>query len=553
MPAFRHSIQWRIFAYYTGLIFLAFGILITAFFLYEKQDKERLLSMQMQASLMRLIPRVFPPLGPHERMGADSSRRSRTAYGGRGAGSAPGGRVSGDGVVDADSGATPDPFANYSSGEPAGGMQDPFASEPVAGEDSSPSLGPRRLGGEAPAWTAAEILRAVRDEGFFAKAVSATGRIVYESENFPSELDGFVLGFEPAAWEHFESGDYLWVGTQVPRQGFVMVGAPKERVMAAVWATSGRAFVVGMVVLTVISALGFGLIHLSLRPIQQISETARRIANGEINEKIDTRNVRSELGMLAGILNETFARLSDAVKRQIQFTSDASHELRTPVAAILAECQFSLKRERSPERYRETIEVCHESAQHMRDLIADLRNLAKFDERQDCLDVQLVELEPFLRNLLNLTAPLAASKRLDLLAEIEPVCARIDPHRIRQAVLNLLSNAIRYTKPGGTVTLACLEVGGQALIEVRDTGIGIPKDKVDHVFDRFYRVDEARHVDSGGVGLGLSIARSIVEAHGGRISVRSKAGVGTRFRIALPSEAPAVAAGHSAAGSETSM
>ena len=286
-------------------------------------------------------------------------------------------------------------------------------------------------------------------------------------------------------------------------------------------------------VLGVVSFIGFWLIRSSLHPIKEISDTAERIATGDITERIDARGVQSELGKLATVLNVTFGRLGEALGRQIQFTSDASHELRTPVAAILADCQFSLKRERSPERYRETIEVCHESAQHMRSLIENLRDLANFDEANGETVSELVDMQEFLANVVSVMNPLAVDKGIELNSELESAMVQLDPMRMRQAVLNLLGNALRYTEEGGQIIVRCMCRVNAVIIEVHDTGIGIPAEKLVHIFDRFYRADEARAAHTGGVGLGLSISKAIVEANGGAISVESAVGEGTCFRIQL--------------------
>jgi len=204
------------------------------------------------------------------------------------------------------------------------------------------------------------------------------------------------------------------------------------------------------------------------------------------------------------------------------------------VAAILADCQFSLKRERSVERYRETIEVCHESAQHMRSLIEDLRDLAHFDEKDGEHVSELVDMKEFLANVVSVMNPLAVEKGIELDSELESVNVELDPMRMRQAVLNLMGNALRYTEEGGQVVVRCVRKVNDVIIEVHDTGIGIPAEKLGHIFDRFYRADEARAAHTGGVGLGLSISKAIVEANGGEISVVSKVGKGTCFRIHLP-------------------
>lgn len=382
----------------------------------------------------------------------------------------------------------------------------------------------------------------LKENNTYLYARNRQGVELFRSANFPEDLIP-PEGARPASprsgfvWAFTITDSQYYTRHFNPGGGVIVIGRPMASINADLYDLTMKAGTVGLLVLSISSVLGFLLIRYSLKPIREISETAEQIANGNIAERIDTAKVQSELGQMADVLNRTFGRLGEALKRQIQFTSDASHELRTPVAAILADCQFSLKRERSPERYRETIEVCHESAQHMRHLIEDLRDLADFDEKNDSMVSELVDMKEFLSNVVSVMKPLADEKGLVLESQLEDATVYFDPIRMRQAVLNLLSNAVRYTESAGEVIVRCIKEANSVVIEVCDTGIGIAPDKIAHIFDRFYRADAARNAHTGGVGLGLAISKSIVEANGGSISVESKIGRGTCFRIRLNTEA----------------
>jgi heavy metal sensor kinase len=380
-----------------------------------------------------------------------------------------------------------------------------------------------------------QALEQLRQEKVFWYAAEIDGTPMDQSENFPEELATLIHARGPGAvWDYVETDAHFLMLHRLPRRGYVAVGTSKAAVIAELNQLLIYSAGIGLLVTIATSAIGFWIVRASLKPIGLISKTAERIATGDLSERIDARNVRDELGQLADVLNITFARLGDALKRQIQFTSDASHELRTPVAAILADCQFSLKRERSAERYRETIEVCHESAQHMRALIEDLRELADFDEKSEALVSEPVEIRDFMSSILGVMTPLAEEKKLLLKGDLEEGVAHLDPMRMRQAIINILNNAIRYTASGGRIDVGTVTGKDRIRITIRDTGIGIEPEKLPHIFDRFYRADEARDTHTGGVGLGLSITKSIVEANGGRITVESEPGVGTCFRVELP-------------------
>ncbi len=483
----RHSIQWRIFAYYTGLICVSVGVLIGGFYVFEKKARIQAAKLEIQTKLVGMIPFYF---SANSRPLADMRRH-------------------------------PGP-----GGPPMWGAE-PGRDRAERVEDEARLTGRgARVDG---------LLRSLRSEQIYFYAESSDGEVLQRTDNFPDELlpDASSLGAEDQVWDFSETATQLYTVHSLRGRGTLIMGEPRSVLIGDLNALMLRVVGCALVLIILVSVVGFWLLRYSLRPIRKISETASRIAAGDISERIDTSEVHSELGEMAAVLNKTFGRLSEALTRQIQFTSDASHELRTPVAAILADCQFSLKRERSAERYRETIEVCHESAQHMRALIEDLRDLADFDEKTDSLVRESVEMKEFLANVVSVMKPIATEKGVHLESELDSAVVSLDPTRMRQAVLNILGNAVRYTEVAGRVIVRCIKKSNTVVIEVSDTGIGIPADKLSHIFDRFYRVDEARNAHTGGVGLGLAISKSIIEANDGQISVESEIGVGTCFRIEL--------------------
>lgn len=282
---------------------------------------------------------------------------------------------------------------------------------------------------------------------------------------------------------------------------------------------------------------GWWIANGAIRPVHDISETASKIAGGNLAERIKVPHAGNELGPLAHTLNSTFDRLHvayeqlrAALQRQTDFTADASHELRTPVSVILAETSSTLARDRTTEEYQESLESIQRSARRMRQLTESLLTLARLDsnhnsERVRC-DVQILT-----REILEGLRPLAAQHQVSLSEDLSPVAMTANPAQIGQVIENLLSNAIHHSRPGGTCRIKVALDNGSPTITVSDDGPGIAATDLPHIFERFYRADKSRSQTHGGVGLGLAIAKAIIEAHQGNISVSSQPGKGSIFTV----------------------
>jgi two-component system, OmpR family, sensor kinase len=285
-------------------------------------------------------------------------------------------------------------------------------------------------------------------------------------------------------------------------------------------------------------ALGLGggwwLAGRAIRPIDQISAAASRISAGNLSERIDVAEADSELGRLAGVLNSTFARLEAAFAQQAQFTADASHDLRTPLAVIISEAQTALARERSAADYRETIEGCLGTAQQMRRLTESLLELARFDAGQEAMKREPLDLSRVVRECVELVRPLAEQRKIELDCDLPALQCPGDAERLSQVATNLLTNAIQFNREQGKIRVSVDSTDSSALLQVADTGEGIPTEDLPHIFERFYRADKARSRVEGRNGLGLAICKAIVDAHGGSIEVASRMGVGSTFTVKLP-------------------
>jgi len=290
---------------------------------------------------------------------------------------------------------------------------------------------------------------------------------------------------------------------------------------------------IGVVVLAIGLIGGWRLTDRALRPVEDISAAASRISAGNLSERINVADTDDELGRLARVLNSTFARLEAAFARQKQFTADASHELRTPIAVLISEAQTALARQRSAGEYRETVEACLDTAQQMRRLTESLLELARFDAGQEPIRQHPIKVADIVRSSVELIRPLAAEGRLQIHCDLAPVETYGNADHLGRVMTNLLSNAIHHNKPGGEIHITTRPENGGVVITVADTGEGIAPEDLPHIFERFYRADKSRSQANGRTGLGLAICKAIVEAHGGSIQVASQPGTGTTFTVRL--------------------
>ena len=272
----------------------------------------------------------------------------------------------------------------------------------------------------------------------------------------------------------------------------------------------------------------------ALRPIRRINEALANVSETRLDERLDPGPFDKELHPLIGQLNAALDRLNKAFRRERQFTADVSHELRTPVAGILTTIEVLLRKERSAIELREAHEDNLEIARTMESMIERLLLLARMDAGKASPARRPASLAALVGEVLAVAGPEAQKRNIRLSHDVDAALrADIDPDQMRIVLGNLVDNAIRYNLPGGSVSVAALRSSEGLVVEVRDSGIGIPADRLPLIFDRFYRVDPSRAEGTGGCGLGLSITRKIVEAHGGRISA-SSGPAGSIFSIVLP-------------------
>ena len=366
---------------------------------------------------------------------------------------------------------------------------------------------------------------------FYYVVWSRDGRELKRSTNSPAQISrpSAVAG----APQPRLRGTFREVFQATPPGEIMLVGRSALPELTDLRRTAGWLAGTGGVILLLGLAGGWWIATRAIRPIEDISSTAVKIAAGDLSHRINVADMENELGRLANVLNATFARLESAFGQQKQFTSDAAHELRTPVSVVLTRTQTALNRDRSPAEYRETLEACQRAAQRMRGLIESLLQLARLDAGQEQMKRIKFNLAEAATECVEMLRPLADEKGIKLHTELASVECTGDPERLSQVITNLLSNAVHYNKPEGEIRVSVAARDGFAILVITDTGPGIAAEDLPHIFDRFYRAERSR--SEGRTGLGLAISKSIIEAHGGTIAAASELYKGTTFTVRLPS------------------
>ena len=291
---------------------------------------------------------------------------------------------------------------------------------------------------------------------------------------------------------------------------------------AAVWLGSGIAILVALIV-------GAVLASTLSRPLRKLTSATQKLAEGNLGHQVAIRS-QDEIGRLATAFNQMSNDLAEGERLRQQMTADIAHDLRTPLSVILGytEALSEGKFEGDPEIY----DAMHKEAQHLNRLIDDLRTLSLADAGKLSLQKTSVSVSDILQQAETSWRIAASDKKIELMTDIDSEFELlVDPTRMGQILSNLISNAIRYTPAGGTIVLSALQDGLNHIIQVQDSGSGIPAEQLPHIFDRFYRADSSRQTASGQSGLGLAIVKSLVEAHNGTIVAHSSPNSGTTFTL----------------------
>lgn len=339
--------------------------------------------------------------------------------------------------------------------------------------------------------------------------------------------------------EHLARGELLIYSLPytVPGTGsfLVEVGAPYHTIESTLHGLVLIFVIILPIALALAVGIGYVLMNRALAPVDAITRATESITSRNLSERLPIPNTGDEIERLSATLNGMIERLEQSFRQIAQFTADASHELRTPLTILRGELEVALRGDALTPQAREVIESVLEETEKLSKTVEHLMILSRFDSGELKLQRSWFDLAGLCRETVEQMSLLAEDKQIRLeCSAAERVEINADPLRVRQILINLIDNAIRYTPAGGRIDIRIAHETDQAIIEVADTGQGIPAEALPHIFDRFYRVDKARSRTYGGSGLGLAITKSICELHGGRIEVESRLGQGTRFRVEIP-------------------
>jgi heavy metal sensor kinase len=375
----------------------------------------------------------------------------------------------------------------------------------------------------------------------FIRVIGRDGTLLYESGR---PADG---SFDPhnvsktnlksgTKRETLPSGVILATGTVVTPSGLIVQSGESlepafkelDRLLAAL--------IAGFVVVAAVALAGGALlVKRALQPVEEIIGSAENITSRNLSGRLPVPSTDDEFNHLSESLNRMISRLDDAFQLNRRFLADASHELRTPLTILRSELEAVLQRQDLPADLRETTGTLFEEVERLVMIVETLFALSRFDTGEGNKEFAKFDLAQLALGTAEQMELLAEDKHISVKCDASaPVLVEGDRARLKQVVVNLLDNAIKYTNERGSVNLCVRERGGEALLEVTDTGIGIPAEALPHVFDRFFRVDQARNRGAGGAGIGLAIVKAICAAHHGSVEAHSQLEVGSTFIVRLP-------------------
>lgn len=350
----------------------------------------------------------------------------------------------------------------------------------------------------------------------------------------PREL-GFEIRYETGGNEDFLMR-MAWQRVNIGTQTLILGVADPQRKFDIVL----RAFT-SVLLLSIPLILGAAIVcglwlgRRALKPVARITEDARAITETNLSARLAVPDSKDELQQLSETLNEMLDRIEQSFTRTKQFTSDASHELRAPMTLIYTAAQYSLRRERSREELVDSMQKILRESKRTTALVDDLLLLARGDADRETTEMELMDAAPLVRDIAEQATAMAVAKdiQVSLKLEAEGLPVNANESKLRRLLLILVDNALKYTAPGGSVTIEGHVETPEVAISVADTGQGILPSDLPHIFERFWRADKVRSRDAGGTGLGLAIAKQIAEQHEARLEVQSESGRGSVFTLHL--------------------
>lgn len=317
--------------------------------------------------------------------------------------------------------------------------------------------------------------------------------------------------------------------------GAVLYSSSIQDVVSATDMLQSRTLWIFVLACGIIIVTSLYMTNLITKPIKKLTDVAIKISNGDLSQRANIKG-RSEIAEMAQTFDMMCGKLQNIDEQKSEFVSDASHELKTPLASMKILVESMLYQDSVPEEvYKEFLGDINKEIDRMNRLITDLLLLSKMDSDIVMINVERVRISAIINKCITALEPIAREREIRLKADLtDDYEIECDPLKIRQALNNLIENAIKYTGDGGRVTVTTKRHGGEGAIRIEDNGVGMSEEHLEHIFERFYRVDKARSRETGGTGLGLHIVRRIALMHGGRVDVESKEKVGSVFTLVLP-------------------
>ncbi len=389
----------------------------------------------------------------------------------------------------------------------------------------------------------------VRDRGYLVRLLDANGGVTDTTARFadlpitPNDLSTARQG--QTAFETLTvNGHAFRVLTHPISENRVFYGAIQvAQSLDSVTGTLQRLLLLLAVIVPLTLAFasigGFWFAQRALAPMDSITRAAQRISAQDLSQRLNLNLPDDEVGRLARTFDAMLARLDEAFRRERQFTADASHELRTPLTVMRGEIDVALNRPRSKDEYARVLRELGTDVDRLTEMANDLLMLARADASKLPLQLGAVNAARLLQAVAEEMRPLAEDRGITLLERAdETLTAWADEDKLLHVLFNLIENALKFTSKGGSITLSATRENHHVIIAVTDTGIGVATEHLPHLFERFYRVDEAHASHAGGAGLGLAIAHALVVAQGGTIAAHSVVGQGTTFTIRLVTQRP---------------
>lgn len=379
------------------------------------------------------------------------------------------------------------------------------------------------------------------NDGVYLIVYDADGTLLYGRQ--PS---GFSENpaFSDGRTQSVKSGDGVWYVRDVlyrPKghAGVWVRGLMSSSTMRSTVDAMLRLAAVAFPFLVLLAALsGYGIIHRAFQPVRRITATAERIGGGtDLSERIGLTGRRDEIYTLAMTFDRMFDRLQASFESEKQFTSDASHELRTPTAVIISQCEYSLEHAQSLDEAKSALSSVLRQAQRMSALVGNLLALARADQGREQLQKERLDLSELCELVASEIAERAAQRGIRVETDVEPgltICG--DETMLMRMLLNLMENGVKYGRDGGRLSVRLHRDGETLVGTVEDDGVGMQPAQMAHIFERFYRADPSRSAAQAGAGLGLPMVRYIAAAHGGTVEAESTPGVGSAFTFRLPAK-----------------